>query len=238
MKAMRARIADVQKGVDGGDYNTGNIGDGSELNPIYQDLKIEESRARVEVGTLQVQLTEQRQKLAELKGSIDIIPQVEADLARLNRDYDITKSRYLSLVERRESARMAQKVEQNNSELIFRVVDAPIVPLLPSGPNRPLLLAGVFLAALLVGSCWTVFRFLLHPTFVDFKQMQKMLDLPVLGAISLQLSPEIRRRRKLHLTTFLLVLLLMFGTFVAAILYQQQGSVQLRMLMSASGIGS
>ena len=110
---------------------------------------------------------------------------------------------------------MAQKVEQNNSELIFRVVDAPVVPLLPSAPNRPLLLAGVFLAALVVGFAWTVFRFLLYPTFVDFKQMQKMIDLPVLGTISLQLSPEIRRQRRLHLTTFLLVVLLMVGSFAA-----------------------
>ena len=46
----------------------------AELNPIYQDLKVEESRARVEVGTLQVQLAEARQKLAQLKESIDIIP--------------------------------------------------------------------------------------------------------------------------------------------------------------------
>lgn len=238
VKSMRARIADVQKSTEGGtNDNFGIPGDSTELNPIYQDLKIEESRARVEVGTLQVQLAEQRQKLATLKESIDIIPQVEADLVRLNRDYEITKTRYLTLVERRESARMAQKVEQNNSELIFRVVEAPVVPLLPSAPNRPLLLAGVFLAALLAGAGWTVFRFLLHPTFVDFKQMQKMIDLPVLGTISLQLSPEIRRQRRLHLTTFVLVLLLMFGSFAAAILYQQQGSVQVRMLMSALGIG-
>ena len=31
------------------------------------------------------------------------------------------------------------------------VVDAPVVPLLPSGPNRPLYLVGVFLAALAAG---------------------------------------------------------------------------------------
>ena len=238
VRAMRARIADVQNGAGGDDGYTAGIGDDSEFNPVYQDLKMEESRARVEVGTLQVQLAEQRQKLAELSKSIDVIPQVEADLVRLNRDYDITKSRYLALVERRESARMAQKVEQNSSELIFRVVDAPTVPLTPSAPNRPLLLAGGFLAALLLGFGWTVFRFLLHPTFVDFKQMQKMIDLPVLGTIGLQLSPEIRRQRTIHLTTFLLSLSLMLGAFAAAILFTRQGSVQFRMLMQALGIGA
>ena len=237
VKAMRARITDVQRSIEGGDSGSNTLDPASQdINPLYQNLKAEESRARVEVSTYQVQLAEQRQKMAELKESIDIIPQVEADLARLNRDYDITRQRYLALVERRESARMAQKVDQNNSGLIFKVVDAPVVPLLPVAPNRTLLLAGAFLAALAAGFGWTVFRFLLHPTFVDFKQMQKMIDLPVLGSISMQTTPEIRRQRKLHLTTYLLVMLLMCGSFVAAVLYSQQGSVQLRMLLTSLGI--
>jgi len=236
VKAMKARIADLQKNIGGDESGDTLLGGSlSELNPIYQNLKVEESRARVEVGTLQVQLAEQRQKMNELKQSIDIIPQVEADLTKLNRDYDITRERYLTLVERRESARMAQKVEQNSSELIFRVVDAPVVPLLPNGPDRPIMLAVVFLAALGAGFAWTVLRFLLYPTFVDFKQMQKMIDLPVLGTISLQIGPEKRRQRLLDLTTYLLVALLMCGSFVAAIMYAKQGSVQVRMLMSSLG---
>jgi polysaccharide chain length determinant protein (PEP-CTERM system associated) len=235
VRAMRARIADLEKNAGSSSANFSSS-DSNELNPIYQDLKVEESKARIEVGTLQVQLAEQKQQLVELQSSIDVIPQVEADLAKLNRDYDITRDRYLSLVERRESARMAQKVEQNNSELIFRVVDAPIVPLLPSGPDRPLYLVMVFAAALIAGLGWSVFRFLLHPTFVDFKQMQKMIDLPVLGTISLQTSPELRARRRVHMATFLLAMMLMVGSFAAVYIYQQQGSVFLRLLMSQLGI--
>jgi polysaccharide chain length determinant protein (PEP-CTERM system associated) len=234
--AVRARIEDLRKNMNRENVDTIGLGDSpAELNPIYQDLKVEQSRARVEVGALQVKLSEQRQALAELEKSIDIIPRVEADLARLNRDYDITRERYLQLVERRESARMAQKVEQSSSELIFRVVDAPVVPLLPIGPNRALLLAGAFLAALAAGLAWTVFRFLLYPTFVDFKQMQKMIEMPVLGSITLQISPETRRARRMHLTTFLLAVLFMCGSLMAAIIYSQQGSVQVRMLMKALG---
>ena len=232
VKAMRARIADLQESGRGNSAGvvsgTGNAGP----NPIYQNLKIEEGRARIVVGTLQVKLTEQRQKLAELKQSIDTIPQVEADLVRLSRDYEITKTRYLALVDRRESARMAQKADKNKSDLIFRVVDAPVVPLLPSAPDRPLLLAGVFAAALAAGIGWSILRFLLHPTFVDFKQMSRMIDLPVLGTISLQITPEIRHQRRMHMTIFLLITMLMIGSFAGAIIYQQQGSVYLRMLMS------
>jgi len=234
VKALRARIADLEKGNDSDVVGGSDFANDSDttLNPVYQDLKAQESRARVEVSTLQVQLAEQRQKLAELQESVDIIPQVEADLIKLNRDYDITKERYLALVERRESARLAQKVEKNNSQIIFRVVDAPVVPLLPSGPNRPLLLSGVFLAALLAGVGWSILRFLLYPTFVDYKQLQKMIDLPVLGTISLQMTLEKRRQRRVELTSFLLVVVLMFGFFGGVVVFQQQGSGQVRTLLA------
>lgn len=235
VKAVRAKIADLRANAIAGADTTGFDSDKAELNPIYQDLKVEESRARVEVGTLQVKLSELRQKYADLKKSIDIIPQVEADLVRLNRDYDITRERYLALVERRESARLAQKVDQNNSELIFRVVDAPVVPLLPSGPNRTLLLAAVFLASIAVGFGWAVLRFLLHPTFVDFRQMQKMIDLPILGSISMQISPEKRRQRHVELMVYMAGFIVMCGSFFAAMHYQQEVSVQLRMLLASLG---
>jgi hypothetical protein len=112
------------------------------------------------------------------------------------------------------------------------VVEAPFVPLSPSGPNRPLLLSGVLLAGLLAGVAWSVLRFMLHPTFVDFKQLQKMIDLPVLGAISLQMTPEKRRHRRIELASFLLVVVLMFGFFGGVVVFQQQGSGQVRTLLA------
>lgn len=234
VKALRARISDLELGLDPDTGTDSRYADDSKvtLNPVYQDLKAQESRARVEVSTLQVQLAEQRQKLTDLQQSVDIIPQVEADLVKLNRDYDITKERYLALVERRESARLAQRVEKNNSEIIFRVVEAPVVPLLPSGPKRSLMLLGVFLVALLAGIGWSILRFLLYPTFVDFKQLQKMLELPVLGTIALQMTPEKRRQRRLELTSFLLVVMLMFGFFGGVVIFQQQASGQVRTLLA------
>jgi polysaccharide chain length determinant protein (PEP-CTERM system associated) len=237
VQAMRSRIADLQSsGVDPSD-GLAQPGDEatSEYNPVYQELKVQESQARIEVSTLQITLAERQQKLKELQQSIDIIPQVEADLAKLNRDYEITKERYLSLVERRESARMAQKVEQSNNDVVFRVVDAPVVPLLPSGPNRPLLLAGALVVALGAGLGSSVLMFLLYPTFVDYKQLKKTIDLPVLGAISLQMGPEQTRQRRLHLTTYLMALLLMFSAFGAVLFYQQQGSEEIRLLLSGFG---
>jgi polysaccharide chain length determinant protein (PEP-CTERM system associated) len=234
VQALKAKIADLEAGGTGG--AVGRRGDESAYNPVYQELKVQESQARIEVGRLQIQLVEMQKKYNELQESIDIIPQVEADLAKLNRDYDITRDRYSSLVERRESARLAQSVDRNSSAITFKVIDAPIVPFYPSGPDRPLLLAGVMLLALVAGFGWCVIRFILHPTFVDYKQLKKAVDFPVLGAISLQIGPEQMHSRRLHLTTFLMALLLVFGVFGGVLFYQHQGSDQVRTLLAEMGI--
>jgi len=238
VQALRSKIADLQAGGLGGPDPAG-LQEGSEsmeYNPVYQELKVQESMARLEVSRLQILLAEKQKKLEELHESIDIIPQVEADLAKLNRDYEVTKQRYRSLVERRESARMAQKVEQNSSEIVFRVVEAPVVPVLPSGPNRPLYLVVVMIMALGAAMGWAILRFMLYPTFVDFKQLQKLMDYPVLGAISLQIGAAQKRSRRLHLTSFLLALTTMFAVFGTVVFYQQQWSGQVRTLMSGLGL--
>ncbi len=238
VQALRAKIADLEasgKGSSGTVAQSGVVS-AKDYNPLYKELKVQESQARIDVSSLQITLAEQQRKLQELQQSVDIMPQVEADLAKLDRDYEVTKERYLTLVGRRESARMAQKVEQSNREVVFQVVDPPRVPLSPSGPNRVLLLAGVMVAALGAGVGTSILMFLLYPTFVDFKQLQKMIELPVLGAISMQIGPDEKRHRRLHLSTFLFALLLMFSVFGGVVFYQQQGSAQIRTLLSVWGL--
>jgi polysaccharide chain length determinant protein (PEP-CTERM system associated) len=235
VQAMRSRIARLKASMAAGsDLEKGSAIDKTSV--LYQELKIQESEARLEVGRLQTMLAEQQRNLEELQESIDIIPQVEADLAKLDRDYQLTKERYLSLVERRESAKLAQDVEQNSSEITFKVVDAPVIPLIPAGPDRPLLLLGVLVVALGAGAAWSVLMFLLFPTFVDFKQLRKAIDLPVLGAVSLQMTDEQISHRKTQLTSFLLAMSLLFGVFGGVLLFEKPGSAQVRALISEIGI--
>jgi polysaccharide chain length determinant protein (PEP-CTERM system associated) len=235
VQAMRARIARLKASMAAGS-DLERSGTLDKTSVLYQELKIQESEARLEVGKLQIMLAERQRNLEELQESIDVIPQVEADLAKLDRDYQLTKERYLSLVERRESAKLAQDVEQNSSEITFKVVDAPVVPLIPSAPNRPLLLAGVLAAALAAAGAWSLLMFLLFPTFVDFKQLRKAIDLPVLGAVSLQMTDEQISHRRTKLRSFLLAMSLLFGVFGGVLLFAEPGSEQVRALISEIGI--
>lgn len=233
VQALRARIAEVKARAK--DQDDSAVVGGSD-DYVYQELKFQLSQQRIEVGKQQLLLAEQQQKLKTLQESVDTIPKIEAELSRLNRDYEITKERYLSLVERKESARLAQKAEQNSNEISFQVVDAPVVPVLPSGPNRLLLLSAVLAAALGAGVAWSLVMVLLFPTFVDYKQLRKLIDLPVLGSIRLQMTDEQQRLRLVQLRTYVLAVLVLIVSFGSVLFYQEQGSILVRSVISDIGI--
>ena len=202
------------------------FGDSAEYNPVYQQVKVELSKAKVEVETLKIQLAEQTAYVEKLKSSIDIIPEVEARLAKLNRGYEVTRERYLELVERRESAQLAQSAGQSSSDISFRVIEPPIVPSKPSGPNRLLLLVGVLFAGFGAGLGWSFLRYMLQPTFIETNQLERVTGFPVLGVVSLYLSPAHKRKRRIQLASFLtanVILLLVFG----AVLWFRQSGVSI-----------
>ena len=196
----------------------------SEFNPVYQQMKVELSKASVEIETLKIQLAEQKDHVSKLKSFVDVIPEVEAKLAKLNRGYEVTRERYLNLVERRESAQLAQKAGQITSEITFRVIEPPIVPYKPSGPNRILLLTGVLLASLATGLAWSFVRFLLQPTFFDLRQLESITGLPIFGTVSLYLSPEHVKRRRLQLASFLSATSLLVVIFGVLLWYRYLGT--------------
>jgi len=238
VQALRKRIADLEANMSTGSTDISSPGDNGkqQFNPVYQELKVQESQANIAVGTLQIRLAELQKSLEKLQQSVDTIPEVEAELSRLNRDYEVTRQRYLSLVERRESARLAEKVESDSSTFSIRVIDSPVVPILPTGPNRLLLLSGVFVAALAAAAGWALMLFFLFPTFVDYKQLRNMIDLPVLGSISLHIGPEEKKRRRAKLITFMLALGVLLGIFGGVMLYRDTGPVLVRAYMNEAGI--
>lgn len=223
--ALKAIIEELKINRTTDSVNKGASASGiSEFNPVYQQMKVELSKASVEIETLKIQLVEQKKNVSKLKSFVDVIPEVEAKLAKLNRGYEVMRERYLNLVERKESAQLAQKAGQSVSDVTFRVIEPPTVPLKPSGPKRKLLLAGVLLAALGSGLAWSFVRFLLQPTFFELRQLESITHLPVLGSVSLYLSPEHLKRRRLQLATFLSVTFLLVLFLGVALWYRHSAT--------------
>jgi 4-amino-4-deoxy-L-arabinose transferase-like glycosyltransferase len=108
---------------------------------------------------------------------------------------------------------MADRLDSQTSNVDFRIVDPPIVPTRPSGPNRALLFGGV-LAAAFAAALGVVFVLIqLKDSFSNPNRLREAFDVPVLGSVSMVASPRRRRWKRLEVSALggsVAVLLLMF----------------------------
>lgn len=230
VQSVRMIIADLQAQInrENSDPTQQATGDAVEFNPVYQQLKAEQGKAAVEVETLKIQLAEQQAYVKSLRKTIDQFPEVEASLAKLNRDYELARERYSELVASKESTRPAQNAEQVASDVAFRIIEPPELPTQPSGPQRMLLLAGFLTAAIGAGLGWSFVRFQWRPTYISPRQLRKHLGVPVFGSVSLYLSPRHRYRRRFQLVSFFAVAILLASASAGAIWYQDLGTAMVR----------
>lgn len=173
-----------------------------DTNPVYSQLKLMLGEAEAQVASLQARSRAYDGKVAELRSMVNVIPEVETELVQLNRDYEVTKNNYETLLARRESATLSEQAEQTSDTIKFRVVDPPHVPLRPAAPNRPLLNSGVLAAAIAGGAVFAFFLSQLAPTFGSRRELVEATELPVLGGVSMVWTPQQKRRMRLELAGF------------------------------------
>jgi polysaccharide chain length determinant protein (PEP-CTERM system associated) len=180
-------------------------------NPVFQKIKISLAETEAQVAALRARVSESEARLAQLKANAGRAPQVEAEMAQLNRDYDVLRKNYDQLVARRESASMAEDVDGLARMAEFRIIDPPRISPKAVFPNRLALLPLVFALALAAGMAASLAVSQVLPTFHDAKQLRVAAKRAVLGTISLQpTQPVIHRRRRANLA---------FGSGVAGLLF-------------------
>lgn len=189
-----------------------------DLNPVYQQMKLQLSEVDVELAQLQTQHSDQAAVVAGLRRKVDTVPAVEAELKRLTRDYDVTKTQYDQLLRRVESARLSEDAEQSKSDITFRIIDPPAVPPMPIGPPRGILMTGVLLFALIAGLGLSLGLNLMRPVFYTGKDLERRFGVPVVGAIRLVRSniemATVRQKTRLLAISFG-ALVLCYGLLLA-----------------------
>jgi hypothetical protein len=143
------------------------------------------------------------------------LPQIEAEYAQLTRDYEVIKTRYDKLLERRESAQITGDVEASDVVMGFRVIDPPQVPLAPSAPNRPRLMSLVLLAALGGGLGIAFLLGQMRPAFSDERRLREATGLQVLGTVAMAWTDTQKKRRARGLFAFVLSFLSLLSAYAA-----------------------
>ena len=136
------------------------------------------------------QITSLERQLRDLEAQSDRLeemarnaPEVQAQFANLDRDYNIIRRNYEELLARRESVNIAEAARTGGDRVTLEVVDPPTMPTAPTSPKRLLLAAGVLLAAFGAGGA-LLFLLVQFDTSIYTLRELRGIGLPVLGALS------------------------------------------------------
>ena len=187
------------------------------INPVYQQLRISLAENEATVASLRVRVAEYQSRYNVLKDSMKMIPQIEAELTQLNRDYDINKKNYEALVTRRESATMSGEMDASASGVDFRLIDPPRVSPKPVYPNRLLLLPLTLVFSLAAGLFVPFAASQIRPVFFDARALRETSGLPLLGIVTKKVADVEIAKEKSRFRQFVAGLFLFVGGYAAGI---------------------
>jgi hypothetical protein len=180
---------------------------------VYQQIKISLAAAEANVASLQIRVAEYEARFNKARGSINMVPEIEAEFVQLNRDYAVHRTNYDSLVTRRESAAMSREMGTTTGMAEFRVIDPPRVFPQPVAPNRPRLFSLALLGAIAAGALASFVLGQIRRPFFEAQGLRDATILPVLGTISLIVSGGMKRKERLGLIGFMTATAALFGAY-------------------------
>lgn len=191
-------------------------------NPTYSELRLAYVERQSEVEALRKQIARQNSEIEEIEARLKQVPEVEARLQKLKRDYDVIKSRYETLLERREAAKISVDREQQQNKVEFRIIEPPQVPVAPVGPNRPLFMAAALVASLGAGAGTTWLMALMTVTYGSVQHLRRDFDLRIIGVVSELPKPDRTLRAVLEGIGMVLAVAGFLGLFLLLVLIERQ----------------
>lgn len=205
---------------------------GLAANPVYQSIQVQLNQTDVEIAALRGQLVDHQRAEADLKRLLNTAPAVEAEFARLARDYDVNRAQYTSLLERLEKAKLSDNASETGMAN-FDIIEKPNAASQPTSPKRPLLLLASLMFALGagLGSAWLMTQ--LRPVFTNSAAFTEVTGVPVFGVVSATMTSESQRRSRLRLLKLGGAVAGLFIVFLVVFLTHQSGSRLIHSLLSA-----
>jgi uncharacterized protein involved in exopolysaccharide biosynthesis len=150
----------------------------------YKSALLEANRGKEEAKNLKEQISIYQKRIEDT-------PKREQEIALLTRDYDLLKTNYQSLMDKKIQAQMAENLEQKQQGEQFKILDPARIPEKPIKPdrNKILLMGGVLGLAAGLGLAW--FRESLDQSFHAVSDLEDYLGIPVIATL-----PNLKEEKK------------------------------------------
>ncbi|MBL8838111.1 MAG: chain-length determining protein [Alphaproteobacteria bacterium] len=191
-------------------------------NTVYEQLRLRLADEETNVAALERRLAEAEAEVERLRGLARNVPEIEAELANLDRDYNVIKSNYEALLARREQTRIAQAADERTDAMQFRIIDPPRVPVAPSAPNRPMLYTAVLIIGIGAGFAFAAVLSQFSDAFWTSSQLRDTFAYPVLGSVGMLVTGAQHRGKIIADVAYASILLVLVGTGGAIVMLGPQ----------------
>ena len=108
-------------------------------NPVYEQIRLQRNQVDVELAAMREQIADRNARVNDMRSKMETMPEVEAELSQLTRDYDVLQERYAAMLQQFETAKLSEQVGETD-QVDFSILDPPAALAAPVAPKRLLLL--------------------------------------------------------------------------------------------------
>ncbi|MGL1957607.1 MAG: chain length determinant family protein [Colwellia sp.] len=214
----KQRSKEIEEFLSATQSNDGNTLATSQ-NPVIQQLQIQVNQYENQVASINVRATDYQKQVQELENKIHVLPEIEAELVALNRGYNITKSKYEQLLNRKETAQLAQQADETTNKIQFKVIDPPRAATEPAGPRRILFFVAVAIVGIGAGVGLSLLMSQLNPVVTSSTQLSRATGVPIFGMVSANENLGLQSLHKKKNIIFIFSNLVLLGVLVMLISY-------------------
>lgn len=147
--------------------------------------------AKLEAERLKAEEKKVKEEIIVFQKRIEDTPKLEQELSLLNRDYDLLKSTYQSLKDKKIQSQMTENFEKKYLRGQFKILNPAVYPEKPVRPNRNRILMIGALFGLVTGLGLAWFRESLDESFHSEEELVADLGLPILANL-----PNLKEERE------------------------------------------
>ncbi|MCP3103374.1 Wzz/FepE/Etk N-terminal domain-containing protein [Myxococcus sp. K15C18031901] len=145
--------------------------------------RAERTRVASLIANIQKEIVDLQQKAEAYQGRLNNTPRWAHELGVMNRDYEIARTKYQSVVSRKVEAEIAQELEAKSSKSLFNVISPAGAPVTPARPDRMTGMLIALLVALGLGVLTGAVLEMRDDSLRDGTEVHQRLTLPVLAVV-------------------------------------------------------
>jgi uncharacterized protein involved in exopolysaccharide biosynthesis len=152
-------------------------------NAEFRALQKDREQTKLRIAELQHQQTATNDQIKAYQARVEAAPRVEQELVSLNREYDLERSSYNDLSQKKQAALLNEEVQRKQGSEQFAVLIPAGLPSEPFKPKPLRVMLMAIAAGLVLGGAGVVGREYLDRSVHDARGLRDEFELPVLAEI-------------------------------------------------------